>query len=154
MSRVIQPPDWGQTPGRPRVLVEACEWDLREHLRKRLTDHGYAVISCDGPEGSDDQCALVANGRCHAAKGADVIVHLLRHSDPRNRNVLVRLQRAYPGTPVVVDTPAPRVEAWPEDFAGATVIEHPMQIGPLLEALDRLLSDGAQDRLGRPGSAP
>lgn len=126
----------------PRVLVEATEWASRETMSAVLRDKGYNVIGCPGPEGSDERCALVASGDCSAAKEADVIVHTLRHSDERNREVLLDLQRHYPDTPIVVEVPTPTVERFADDFARCEVVPFPMTATTLLAGVRTALGSG------------
>ena len=128
----------------PRVLVEATEWAARETIAAILRDKGYTVIGCPGPQGPDDPCPLVATGECNAAKEADVIVHTLRHSDERNREVLLALQRHYPDIPLVVEVPSPTVERFAEDFRDCNVVTFPMTSAALLA--------GVRTALAAPGS--
>lgn len=138
MPQIIDPPTF-EPGGRPHVLVEATEWANREVLVKHLHEAGYAVVGCAGPEGTDGRCALVATGECESARSADVIVQSLRHTDPRNREVLETLRRHYPETPIVVEVPTPRVEQFAEDFDGCHVVPYPATLSQLTHAVERAL---------------
>lgn len=135
----IDPPVFLRT-GAARVLIEGTEWSTREILGSILREEGYDVIACPGPEGTGSRCTLVATGDCDAVVDADVIVHTLRHTDARNREVLVSLKRRYPDTPVVVEVPLPRVEQFREDFADCHVVPYPMTAESLLPAVREALS--------------
>ncbi|MDH3755195.1 MAG: hypothetical protein OEU32_15090 [Acidimicrobiia bacterium] len=146
MSRPIDPPTFEPTT-KPRVLIEATEWAMRESMATVVRNAGYEVAACAGPEGTDQPCALIADGICPAVENADIVVHLLRHQDLRNRDVLRNLRRRHPNLPVVVQVPEPRVSAFPEDFAGCHLLPFPAGPGALRETIDRALgsSSAAQD---------
>jgi len=110
-------------------------------LARILQGAGYDTAVCDGPEVSDSRCGLVADGECSGCQQADVIVHALRHSDPRNREVLLEIQARFPGVPLIVEVPAPRADRYPDDFDGCIVIPQPMTSDLLLKAIGEALSD-------------
>jgi hypothetical protein len=139
MATTIRPPQWTQGEG-PRILVEACEWAERAHLAQLLGAAGYRTATCPGPEGADRKCPLSAGSGCPAVERADAVVHLLRHSDPRNRHVLISLRERHPELPVVVYAPEPTVEANPDDFAGTIVIHPPLSDEAILNALSTALA--------------
>ena len=134
----IHPPEF-EISDRPRVLIEATEWVNREVLIKYLHEAGYEVAGCAGPEGEDEMCCLVATGDCGAAASADVIVQSMRHTDPRNREVLRSIRRTYPDTPLVIEVPTPRVEAFPEDFESCHVVPYPATLAQLSAAVAKAL---------------
>ncbi len=139
MKQNIEPPVWTGTAGR-RVLIEASDWAQQETLTRILRRAGYDTVACDGPEGKNSRCRLVVNGECRGCSGADVVVHALRHSDPRNRDVLLAIQAHYPDLPLIVEVPGPRVERYPDDFAGCVVIPQPMTSELLLAAISEALT--------------
>ncbi len=144
MRHDMQPHVWSDHAGR-RVLIEAGDWARQESLTGVLQRSGYQTTTCDGPESSDSRCTLVGTGECDACRDADVIVHLLRHSDPRNREVLLNLRSHYPDTPIIVEVPGPRAERYPSDFDRCTVIPQPMTAQSLLAAIaDALTSPAAE----------
>ena len=134
----IKPPEF-ELGSRPRVLVEASEWVNREVLVKHLHEAGYAVVGCAGPDRADEDCTLVATGSCAGADEADVILQSLRHTDPRNHEVLRSIRRTYPDTPIVVEVPSQRVAAFPDDFAGLHVVPHPATLEQLRKAVEKAL---------------
>jgi len=136
----IEPPAW-RGPGGKRVLIESGDWAQQETLARILQRAGYDTAVCDGPEVSDTRCNLVDEGECSGCRGADVIVHALRHSDPRNREVLLEIQTRFPHVPLIVEVPGPRVDRYPEDFDGCIVIPQPMTSDRLLDAISEALTD-------------
>jgi len=137
MIRSIEPPHFDHPTGQ-RVLIEAGDWALEKSLARILQQAGYATASCDGPE-SGIRCRLVAGGGCSGCREADVVVHALRHSDSRNREVLLEIRKRFPDLPLIVEVPAPRVERFPDDFDGCIVIPQPMTTELLLRALSEAL---------------
>jgi CheY-like chemotaxis protein len=123
------------------VLIESCDFVKRDVLTQVLSRNGYSVQACGGPEAMDAKCALVSTGTCEGVAGADVIVHSMRHSDHRNREVLHELREQHPDTPVVVEVPRPVVDQYPGDFENCRVVPQPMTSNALLEALDEVLAD-------------
>lgn len=139
-SRTITPPSWSASDTGPRVLIESCDFVKRDVLTQVLHRNGYSVRACGGPEAMDAKCALVDRGECEGAGGADVIVHSMRHSDERNREVLRELRAQHPDTPIVVEVPRPVVDQYPDDFERCRVVPQPMTSNALLEALDEVLA--------------
>lgn len=133
---------WSGGP-RARVLVEAAEWGVRETIGAVLRGAGYATVGCAGPEGTDRRCSLAADAGCDAADQADVVVHALRSSDPRNLDALRALRRFRPATPVVVEASPAVAARRAEDFAGCLVIDAPFTPEDLLDAVDRALAGSA-----------
>lgn len=139
MPELIGEPGWQGGP-RGRVLIEAAEWGRRASFSSFLRQHGFAAIACPGPEGCDERCSLAAGHGCAAAEQADVVVHALQSADLRNREALQALRHRLPGTPVVVEVPAPVVERRPDDYAGCIVVDTPMSNDELLEAVETALA--------------
>lgn len=140
MTRSIETPTWSGRDRGPRVLVEATDFVKRDVLTRILTKNGYSVCGCGGPEADDRRCPLADDHECPAVAGADVVVHSMRHSDPRNREVLMEIQRRYPEVPMVVEVPMPVVERHPRDFENVRVVPQPMTSTALLEAVDEVLA--------------
>jgi len=143
MSRSIKPPHFDGSAG-PRVLIEAGDWAQQESLARILQDAGYATASCDGPE-AGMRCSLVAGSGCSGCREADVVVHALRHSDPRNREVLLEVRQRFPDLPLIVEVPGPRVDRYPDDFVGCIVIPQPMTTSHLLAAVSEALGSSSVD---------
>lgn len=135
MTRSMPMPVWSEHEGLARVLIEATDVAKRGVIERVLTDEGFAVQTCGGPEATDDRCPLASAGECSGVAGADVVVHAMRHSDPRNREVLLAIQRQYPEVPVVVEAPAPLVERYPEDFEFCHVVHQPVSSAELVAAV-------------------
>ncbi len=140
MTRSIDTPMWTGRDRGPRVLVEATDFVKRDVLTQILTKNGYSVCGCGGPEATDQRCPLAEGHECPAVEGADVVVHSMRHSDPRNREVLLEIQRRYPDVPMVVEVPKPVVDRHPDDFENVRVVPQPMTSRALLEAVGEVLA--------------
>ncbi len=144
MKHKIEPPRF-DTPAGKRVLIEAGDWAQQESLSRILEKAGYQTACCDGPE-DGARCGLVAGSGCSGCSDADVVVHTLRHSDPRNREVLLEIRKRFPDLPLIVEVPGPRVERYPDDFAGCIVIPQPMTTSRLLAAV----SEATGSSVGEP----
>ena len=143
MSRTMPMPIWVGGDTRSRVLIETTDVAKQVALARILGDHGYAVLACGGPEGTDDRCALVEHETCNGVAGADVVVHAMRPQDPRNREVLRHILELYSDVPVVVEAPKPYVTRHPREFEGCHVIYQPMTSETLIEAVEAALGDQA-----------
>lgn len=141
MSRTMKMPVWIGRSSRPRVLVETPDVAKQIALERILTREGYAVLSCSGPEGSDDRCTLVDHGACDGVSGADVVVHAMRPHDPRNAEVLRTIIDRNPDLPVIVEAPRPYVESHAADFAGCRVVFQPLTAKALVDALEDALAE-------------
>lgn len=137
MPQLIGKPDWPE--GDVRVLVEAPEWHQRESISTFLRSQGFAPVSCPGPEGADGRCSLAAGHGCTAAVEADVVVHAMPHSDPRNREALRSLRRTLPDTPVVVEVPEPTLRQRADDYDGCVAVHPPVSNDELLTAIRQAL---------------
>jgi CheY-like chemotaxis protein len=136
-------PIWIVEDSRPRVMIEATEFAKQAALANILKDRGYSVRTCGGPEATDERCPLAEFDHCDGIARADVVVHSMRHHDPRNREVLARILTRYPDTPVVVEVPRPLVEAHPDDYAECIVVHQPLTRTSLLEAVGFALGEAA-----------
>ncbi len=138
MPQLIEHHAWEPGP-RPRVLVEAATWSVRQHLTTILERAGYDAASCPGPEGASQRCNLAAGEGCSAAEGCDVVVHALASWDPRNLEALRALRNRLPETPVVVETPAIVAARLPDELEGCVVVPPPLRAGALLDAVAEAL---------------
>jgi DNA-binding NtrC family response regulator len=143
MSRTMPIPIWVGRDGRSRVVVETPDVAKQVALARILDKSGYAVLSCRGPEGTDDRCALVEHETCNGVAGADVVVHAMRPQDPRNREVLRHILDRYPDVPIVVEAPRPYVERHPDEFERCRVVFQPMTAEMLIEAVEEAIRDRA-----------
>ena len=142
VTRSIAMPMWVRDEPHPRAVVEAADPAKRHALVRVLADHGYSVRGCGGPEEADERCPLADGVDCVGVIGTDVVVHAMRHTDPRNREVLRRLRQRYPETPVVVEAPGPELDRHPEDFEGCHVVRQPITSASLLEAVGSACGEG------------
>jgi len=139
MPDLIHGHDWGEG-SRPRVLVEAAEWQAREELSAVLRQQGFDTVSCPGPEGAGQRCRLAAGDGCDAAEEADVIVHALRSTDLRNVEALRAIRQRLPEVPVVVEAAAPDLGRRRTELDGCVVIEAPASPAALVEGVNRALA--------------
>ncbi len=135
----IDPGDWPEPSGRPRILVESPDRaDLWAHA-ETLREAGFDVAVCAGPvdptepEGKTaTTCPLLSNGRCSLAEGADVLV---TSADLLDAEELVGAH-ARSGSVVVVES----TQAAAAGFEAARVVTMPVTERRLLEAVTAALS--------------
>lgn len=99
------PPRWeDELPGR-RVLVEHRDPQVRAVLERVLEEHGYGVLTCAGPEGTQEPpgCPVLRDEACPAVAGADVVVSALDARHPWSDRVAEQIACVHPEVPVVVD---------------------------------------------------
>lgn len=135
MARVMTAPEWSADETGTRVLVEATDGLTRDVVTRILTREGYHVRSCEGPEASDAPCPLTVGQECPGMTGADVVVQVMRQTDPKTRQVLVEITRRRPDLPVVVEVAAPTVARYPEFFEECVVLPQPMTAKSLVEVV-------------------
>ena len=141
MARVMTTPEWSVEDTGTRVLVEATDGLTRDVVTRILSREGYAVRSCEGPEASEDPCPLTQGKECAGLTGADVVVQVMRHTDPRVQEVLIEITRQRPDLPVVVEVATPTVDRDPELFEHCHVLPQPMTAASLAEAVAGALAD-------------
>lgn len=140
MARVMTAPEWSAEDTGTRVLVEATDGLTRDVVTRILSREGYAVLGCEGPEASDDPCPLTVGMECAGVSGADVVVQVLRQTDPRTQEVLIEIKRHRADLPVVVEVAAPTVDRNPELFENCRILPQPMTAASLLEAVSLALA--------------
>lgn len=140
MARVMTAPEWSVEDTGARVLVEATDGLTRDVVTRILSREGYAVLGCEGPEGGDGSCPLTVGRECAAVEGADVVVQVLRQTDPRTQEVLIEIKRHRPELPVVVEVAAPTVDRYPELFENCRILPQPMTAASLADAVGLALA--------------
>lgn len=140
MARVMTAPEWSADETGARVLVEATDGLTRDVVTRILSRDGFAVRSCEGPEASDLPCPLTVGRDCPGIAGADVVVQVMRPTDPRAREVMIEIKRHRPDLPVVVEVAAPTVDRNPELFDDCRILPQPMTAASLLEAVHLALA--------------
>ncbi len=134
MARWMAVPPWSDDEV-DRVLIEATDALQRDVIQQILTRHGYSVRSCGGPEATETRCPLTAGKGCPVVEGADVVVQAMRLSDPRNREVLLEIQRLHPEISLLVEVPSPSADRAPEDFEHCQIMAQPMTSATLLASV-------------------
>lgn len=136
-----EPRSWGSRSGRARILLEdedaASQWAFREVL----TEAGFDVATCDGPNRlPNHRCPLIADGDCPLVSGADVIVNALHLTDEANRAVLGAVRTAQPDTPIIVETTRLRARHFQDLVAGCRLLLEPVGQQDLLTEVDAALA--------------
>lgn len=141
-----QSSDWSSPPERPRVLVELDDVTELDVVADILTDAGYDVATCEGPDKrAHTQCDLLATGTCTLAVHADIVYHGLRMTDEDHREVLASLADRFPDTPVIVEAPAPALERYADLVRGHHLVRFPATREAVLEAVGSVLGAPAGD---------
>lgn len=92
-----------------RVLVEHSDPAVRDILARKLTDRGYEVLTCmgpnpqpcDGPLGPP--CPLLRQERCPAVNQAEAVICGLDFRNDLNRLVARRHARYHPTRPLLIE---------------------------------------------------
>lgn len=87
------------------MLVEHSEPAMREVLARRLQEHGYRVVTCAGPGGTDPAvvCPMLRDAVCPAVDGADAVVFALDPGRPTTARIVDGITSARPALPVLND---------------------------------------------------
>ena len=133
-QRCIEPGEWPERSGRPRVLLEHPDgmalWTEAEELRKA----GYDVAVCKGPSEEAGACPLLVEGRCTLADGADAVVTTPSLQDGR-RIIAALAERP---AALVVEGPRNALSLGGYRVDRATV-PYPLTIGALVAAVGEVL---------------
>lgn len=95
------PPAWGPSSGRPRVLIEHADPDTRARLEAELRARGLDTLACPGP-GQRGGCPLIGQTVCPAVAQADVVVTGLADDGP-GRVVATTIRYHYPERPLLIE---------------------------------------------------
>jgi hypothetical protein len=129
-------PRWPDDPGRPRVLVECDNASVQDGVIRALSESGYTVAACGGPETrASHVCPLVTDGRCGLVEDADIVVHMLDMTETDNRLVLYAIRKRVPETPIVIEASLPGAAHDGDVVAGCEQIRYPVTRQALLDAV-------------------
>ncbi len=135
----LEPSDWRNGNGRPRVLIEHHDSSIGVAVGNLLAAEGYEVSNCRGPEDRSGKCPLVGVGVCERAEDADVIFYGLEVSELDDREVLKGLRAHFPDTPVIIEMPVSRIPLYEDQLEGCVIVPQPLTRDTLLKAVDRAL---------------
>jgi hypothetical protein len=118
-----------------RVVIENAERALGVAQMAALEGAGLSVTTCGGPDAlPGGECPVVERGSCSWVDAADVVVHDLDPDDPKHREVLAALRRAYPDVPVVLELPEDTAREHAALLEGCHVI-HPFGMEQFVQAV-------------------
>jgi hypothetical protein len=124
-------------PRETRVLIEEADGAEAFAYWHLLTDEGYSVQWCPGPDGpTGGRCALVSTGHCPLVEEADVVVSALGIDRESSRNVLGAIRRQHPETPVVIQASRREFSRWENLFDGESVLRIPVTGRALLDSVE------------------
>jgi hypothetical protein len=131
--RFAEPPS-----GRVRVLFEHVDGGERWAAHELLTEAGYEVVTCGGPEApGEHDCPVLQGEGCAAVCAADVIVTGLSSRWRTGPEILASVRAMHPETPIIVEASPRYTERHSDVLEGCEVI-HPLSAHALLDALDRV----------------
>jgi len=135
--------DTDQEPRATRVLLEESDGAEAFAYWRLLSDAGYQVEWCPGPEGPlGGRCPLVSRGRCELVERADVVVSSLGIDEQPCRDVLDAIRRMHPETPVIVQASRREFTRWSDMFEGNSVLRTPVTGRALLDSVESVLTPG------------
>jgi hypothetical protein len=119
-----------------RVLVEDPDETESGHLFRILTDHGYDVSWCPGPEGpASAWCPLMSGAECDLVSSADVVVSCLGFGHETCRGVVASLPPSRDGKGVVVVATPGDERKWASLLKGSVVLRPPLAEREVLKAV-------------------
>jgi len=130
---------WSKTgSARPlQVLVEVPDVPEGTVLWRALTERGYDVSWCPGPEGPPASwCPLMGGRLCDLVDSADVVVSSLGFDSGCCRDVLANIRSLHPAARVIVEADATEAATWASLLDGYQVISRPVSTQALLNAIE------------------
>lgn len=137
-TRTLKPGGWTGDGTGPRVLVEDPDGAVRAACKRFLTQEGFDVAVCPGPE-PGTRCPEVTTGHCSLTDRADVVYSSLAWHDPAHQAVLRAHKEHRPGTPVVVEVCQPDVPRLGGLLDGCDVVRVPAGRSAMLAAITATL---------------
>jgi len=132
----------GTAPRGKRVLIEEPDGAEAFAYWRLLTDDGYSVEWCPGPEGpTGGRCPLVSSGHCDLLEHADAVVSSLGIDHEESRKILEAMRRLHPETPVVVQASQREFGRWSHLFDGDRALRTPVTGQALLETVEEAVAD-------------
>lgn len=126
--------------GRPRIVLENADGAERFIESRILTEAGYDVVGCAGPdELQDHHCPVVEGGDCPAMLQADAVVTSFRVERPEGAAIVRSVRQRYPGLPVIVEAP-PAAEERAGDVLDGCHVLFPLTEKRLLAKLDTVFA--------------
>jgi hypothetical protein len=123
------------------VLLEVPDGAEAFSYWRFLTDKGYEVEWCPGPEGPPARrCPLVTSGHCELVERADVVVSALGLDRETCRNVVETRGRLHPETPVVVQASRKDFARWGRLLEGNRPLRTPVSRRSLLDSVEDALA--------------
>ncbi|HVC69656.1 MAG TPA: hypothetical protein VNC61_05255 [Acidimicrobiales bacterium] len=127
---------------RSRVLLEVPDGAEALAYWRLLTNNGYDVEWCPGPEGPPAlRCPLVTSGHCELIDRADVVVSALGLDQEPCRHVIESRSRLHPETPVVTQASREAFTRWAELVEGDQPLPTPVCGEALLGSVQDALAD-------------
>ncbi len=128
-------------PRGTKVLVEEPDGAEAFAYWHLLTDNGYSVAWCPGPDGpTGGRCALVATGHCKLVEEADVVVSSLGIDHESSRDILQEIRRLHPETPVVIQASRREFTRWADLFDGESDLRVPVTGRALLDSVEQAVA--------------
>ncbi|MEZ5166093.1 MAG: hypothetical protein R2695_06235 [Acidimicrobiales bacterium] len=138
----LNPTTWPAAPTGPRVLIEHHDDAIASAVGNLLTEEGFVVAVCSGPDDRRTPCPLVGFGTCQAAADADLVFYGLHVSDERDRDVLRSLRVHFEQTPVIVEMPVARIPLYRDELTGCFPVARPVTGRPCCAPSTRRCVDG------------
>ena len=136
----LEPTEWRSSGDRPRVLIEHHDSTIGVAVGNLLTEEGYEVSTCGGPDDRrNHQCPLATGGDCPRADEADVVFFGLDITDEIDREVLRAWRARHGDIPVIVEMPKSRIPLYQDELEGCLTIAQPMTRETLLVAVEKAL---------------
>ncbi len=131
----------GAPPRGTRVLIEEADGAEALAYWRLLTDNGYSVQWCPGPDGpTGGRCPLVSTGHCDLVERADVVVSALGIDREPSRKVIEAIRGLHPETPVVIQASRREYTRWAPLFDGDEVLQIPVTGPALLASVEGALA--------------
>lgn len=123
------------------VLLEAPDGPEGTRLWRELTERGYEVSWCPGPEGPPPAwCPLMSGHPCDLVEESDVVVSALGLRRTECREVLAHIGIVHPRAKVIVEASGSEMTRHATLLSRHVALRSPVAAGELAEAIEAVMS--------------
>jgi DNA-binding response OmpR family regulator len=135
-----RPRQWQARTDRVRVLVEDPDPAVLAVAERHLTQRGFDVAVCEGPDRLMRRtCPFAVGDECELALGADIVYTDLSWHDEDSRRVLAAL-RSRTAVPIVVERTQDDLRRFGDQLRGTVGVRCPVGLAEMTAAIEHAVA--------------